>query len=326
MSTAGRNGQAGGEPAGIHRFVVFGDICGSGSLDLAEKKLQRAAMYEAFDEAFGSVGVEPGTFHQEDRGDGILAALRPDVPPTLMVGRWIDTLYESLRDHNQGRGVPLRLRIGMNAGLVVQDRHGLVGRAVDLAARLCDSAPAKRIMNEVPGIDLLVVVSDWLYVSVVSEGGRYVEPGHYRAARVRAKETDETAWFHVPRLPAPPLLGADGDLARGDEGAPPTPSAEGERAAEGARTGVGPSRGDGPTPRTGGGNRTYHVGGDLLDVHGNTIHGGFTGIRKDARPEPGAGRGGARGTGGAQGAGGGAAAAPAADPAAEAAPAAGEAR
>ncbi|MFB7406375.1 hypothetical protein ACFCZ2_04240 [Streptomyces sp. NPDC056202] len=29
-----------------------------------------------------------------------------------------------------------------------------------------------------------------------------------------------------------------------------------------------------------GGNREYHVGGDLLDIHGNTIHGGFTGIRK----------------------------------------------
>ncbi|MFE4984493.1 hypothetical protein [Streptomyces sp. NPDC056664] len=31
-----------------------------------------------------------------------------------------------------------------------------------------------------------------------------------------------------------------------------------------------------------GGNREYHVGGDLLDIHGNTIHGGFTGIRKDS--------------------------------------------
>ncbi|WP_199863510.1 MULTISPECIES: hypothetical protein [unclassified Streptomyces] len=274
MSSAGLNGEVGG----IHRFVVFGDICGSGTLDMAEKKLQRAAMYAAFDEAYGSVGVEPGTFHQEDRGDGILVALRPDVPPTLMVGRWIDTLYESLRAHNQGRSRPLRLRIGMNAGLVVQDRHGLVGRAVDLAARLCDSPPAKRIMNEVPEVDLLVVVSDWLYVSVVAEGGRYVEPGHYRPARIRAKETDETAWFHVPRRPAPPLIGPEGELPPEGEG---EPAVAGERPpAEGSRTGVGPSRGDGPAPRTGGGSRTYHVGGDLLDVHGNTIHGGFTGIRK----------------------------------------------
>ncbi|MFJ7957579.1 hypothetical protein ACIQ62_14970 [Streptomyces sp. NPDC096319] len=267
MSSAGVNGVAGG----IHRFVVFGDICGSGTLDMAEKELHRAAMYAAFDEAYGSVGVEPGTYHQEDRGDGILAALRPDVPPILMVGRWIDTLYESLRAHNRGRSPRLRLRIGMNAGLVAQDAHGLVGRAVDLAARLCDSAPAKRIMAESQEVDLLVVVSDWLYGNVVAEGGRYVEPTHYRPARVRSKETDETAWFHVPRSSAPPLTGAEAEPA----------APEGERAPTGgSRTGVGPSRGDGPTPRTGGGNRTYQVGGDLLDVHGNTFHGDFTGIRK----------------------------------------------
>lgn len=283
MSSAGVNGEVGGEVVGIHRFVVFGDICGSGTLDLAEKKVQRAAMYAAFDDAYSSVGVEPGTFHQEDRGDGILAALRPDVPPTLMVGRWIDTLYESLRAHNQGRERPLRLRIGMNAGLVVQDRHGLVGRAVDLAARLCDSPPAKRIMNESPEIHLLVVVSDWLYGNVVADGGRYVEPDHYRPARIRSKETDGTGWFLVPRRPAPPLIGPDGELPPEGAGTPGGgPAGTGERPpAVGSRTGVGPSRGGGPTPRTGGGSRTYHVGGDLLDVHGNTIHGGFTGIRKD---------------------------------------------
>ncbi|MFJ5832880.1 hypothetical protein [Streptomyces sp. NPDC093089] len=270
MGSAGASGVAGG----IHRFVVFGDIVGSGAMDMAEKELHRAAMYSAFDEAYSSVGVEPGTFHQEDRGDGILAALRPDVPPTLMVGRWIDTLYESLREHNTGRSRRLRMRIGMNAGLVVQDRHGLVGRAVDLAARLCDSPPAKRLMTEAPEVDLLVVVSDWLYENVVALGGRYVEPDHYRQVRVRSKETDEAAWFHVPRRTAPPLagIGAEGE-----------PAPEGERApAGGSRTGVGPSRGDGPTPRNGIGNRTYTVGGDLLDVHGNTIHGDFTGIRKSA--------------------------------------------
>ncbi|MFC8172035.1 hypothetical protein [Streptomyces sp. NPDC057325] len=279
MGSAGANGTGsgtGGASGGIHRFVVFGDICGSGSLDTAGKEWHRAAMYAAFDEAYGSVGVEPGTFHQEDRGDGILAALRPDVPPSLMVGRWIDTLYESLRARNAGRDRRLRLRIGMNAGIVVQDRHGLVGRAVDLAARLCDSAPARRIMAEAPDVDLLVVVSDWLYGNVVADGGRYVEPTHYLPARVSSKETDETAWFHVPRRTAPPLPGPDGGPPSGGRREP----------AGGSGTGVGPSRGDGPTPRTGGGSRTYHVGGDLLDVHGNTIHGGFTGIRKEPAPRP----------------------------------------
>ncbi|MFI9122725.1 hypothetical protein ACIGW0_25610 [Streptomyces bikiniensis] len=218
MSSAGANGTADGVVGGIHRFVVFGGVCGSGSPDGAGGEPHRAVLHAAFDEAYGSIGVEPGTYHREDRGDGVLAALRPGVPPSLMVGRWIDTLHESLRAHNAGRDRRLRLRIGMDAGLVARggqgEGDGLVGRAVDRAARLCDSAPARRIMAEAPDVDLLVVVSDWLYGNVVAEGGRYVEPARYRPARVRPGAadgcdgndgTDVTAWFHVPRRTAPPL-------------------------------------------------------------------------------------------------------------------------
>ncbi|MFJ6351564.1 hypothetical protein ACIQKB_19050 [Streptomyces sp. NPDC092046] len=267
----------GASAGAIHRLVVFGDVVGSGRLGMDEKRLTRAAMYEAFGEAYASVGIEPGTVHQEDRGDGILAALRPDVPPTLVVGRWIDTLYESLREHNTGRRAPLRMRVGMNAGLVLDDGRGLVGRAVDLACRLCDSARAKQIMADAPDVDLLIVVSDWLYRNVVVEGGRYVEPTHYRRAAVVSKETDEDAWFHVPRRPEPPT-GPRGD----------------------AQTGGGPSRGDGPPPRTsrtGGGSRTFNAGRDIQVVEGATIHGGFTGIRN----ESGTGATGATGVGGGRG-------------------------
>ncbi|MET7755068.1 hypothetical protein ABZT27_10175 [Streptomyces sp. NPDC005389] len=54
-----------------------------------------------------------------------------------------------------------------------------------------------------------------------------------------------------------------------------------------------------------GGNREYHVGGDLLDIHGNTIHGGFTGIRKDAgqAPSPRSGSGSRSGSGAGAGSG-----------------------
>ncbi|MEU8759988.1 hypothetical protein [Streptomyces sp. NPDC048659] len=284
----------GASAGAIHRLVVFGDVVGSGRLGMDEKRLTRAAMYEAFGEAYASVGIEPGTVHQEDRGDGILAALRPDVPPTLMVGRWIDTLYESLREHNKGRRAPLRMRVGMNAGLVLDDGRGLVGRAVDLACRLCDSARAKQIMTDAPDVDLLIVVSDWLYRNVVVEGGRYVEPAHYRRAPVVAKETDEDAWFHVPRRPSPPLgpegaewpggpegpdvpvahVGSAGSAGSGRSGGPGDPEGD-------TQTGGGPSRGDGSPPRkprVGGGDRTFTAGRDMQIVEAGTIHGGVTGF------------------------------------------------
>ena len=276
MSSAGANTGTEAGAGALHRLVVFGDAVGSGKLGMDAKQRMRAAMYQAFGEAYAAVGVEPGAVHQEDRGDGILGALRPDMPPTLMVGRWIDTLYECLREHNAGREQRLRLRVGMNAGLVLDDGRGLVGRAVDLTCRLCDSPTAKEIMTAEPTADLLVVVSDWLYGNVVVEGGRYVEPGHYRQARVRSKETDESAWFHIPRRPAPPLDEHGAVLHAGSE------------------TGGGPSTGDGPPPLRAEGaygpgsvrRREYHVGRDLAVFEGNEIHGDVTGIRKDRKSAP----------------------------------------
>lgn len=84
----------------VNRLVVFGDACGSGKLGMHAKRRMRDGMYAAFAEAYASVDIEPGRLHQEDRGDGILTALDPAVPPSLMVGRWADTLYQCLREHN----------------------------------------------------------------------------------------------------------------------------------------------------------------------------------------------------------------------------------
>lgn len=284
----------------VNRLVVFGDACGSGKLGMHAKRRMRDGMYAAFGEAYASVDIAPGRLHQEDRGDGILTALDPAVPPALMVGRWLDTLYQCLREHNAGSAERLRLRVGMNAGPVMNDGRGLVGRAVDLACRLCDSPVAKDIMAGEPGADLLLVVSDWLYENVVAEGGRYVEPEHYRSARVRSKETDETAWFHIPRAPAPriprrtepsrpvpaePPVSGTPLAARTPEPSTASGPARGHDGAGGAqdgdaRFGEPEERHDGTPPPAGG--RRITARGDLQYFENNVINGGFTGISKGA--------------------------------------------
>jgi hypothetical protein len=197
-----RRGRGGGGVA-LNRLVVSVDACGFGRLGMLAKKRLRQAMYAAYAEACEAVGVRAGDIHQEDRGDGILAALGPAVPPADMAGPWLDTLHQSVREHNQSGGVPLRLRVAMHAGLVAHDGKGLVGNAVDLTCRLCDSQAARRIIDDT-GADLVLVVSDALYRTVIREGGRYIEPDHYTPARVTNKETDQTAWFHIPRQGPPP--------------------------------------------------------------------------------------------------------------------------
>lgn len=271
----------------VTRFVVCGDACGSGRLGMDAKTRMRSGMYSVFTEAFEAIGVAPVHRHQEDRGDGILVALDPGVPPTLMVGRWIETLHQGLRAWNAGSAQRLRIRVGMNEGPVLDDGQGLVGRAVDLACRLCDSGPAKQIMAAATGSDLLVVVSERLYADVVTEGGRYVEPECYRAAQVTDKETDERGWFYIPRLAQPPMEGLSGPGADAGSGA-----GKGRVAVQGPATGDGGGSGVGGGPVDGGGPSSpppvppavprtqIHVAGDAVQVSDSTFHGPFTGIRK----------------------------------------------
>ncbi|MEV7084503.1 hypothetical protein AB0O07_01145 [Streptomyces sp. NPDC093085] len=265
----------------VSRLVVFGDACGSGTLGMTAKKRMRDALYGAFDEAFAAVDIAPRDRHQEDRGDGILTALDPGAPLSPMVGVWFETLYQNLREHNAESGRRLRLRIGMNAGPVLDDGRGLVGKAVDLACRLCDSPAAKGVMTRAPGSDLLLVVSDWLYRNVVAEGGRQVEPEQYVRARVRFKETDEQAWLHIPRLSASALSGLTGAAG------PPGPDGDAAR----RETGGGPTPGDGPPPPTPTGTATAAAPGRTITAHGdlqifdNNVINGFTGIDKRRSPD-----------------------------------------
>ncbi|MEF3112250.1 hypothetical protein [Streptomyces chrestomyceticus] len=295
----------------LHRLVVNGDVCGSGLLGWRAKLRMREAMYEVFEAGFSAAGIAEGACHMEDRGDGVLVALAPDVPSAHLVGPWLEGVYQKLRLVNEGRLEPLRMRVAMHAGSVAQDAKGLAGRAVDLTCRLCDSATARDVMQLADRAPLLFVVSDALYHDVVAEGGACIEPEHYRRARVSEKETDVEAWFHVPRLPFPPLP------AQTTHEAPPSPAvpardrprATGVRAVQdpppeqggGAEhggtvpppasgpAGEGAAAGAAPAPAPYG--TTYqiqHVGGDQQNFRGNTINtnGGFVGINKAAAPAP----------------------------------------
>ncbi|WP_212615909.1 hypothetical protein [Streptomyces zhaozhouensis] len=248
------------------------DARGSGRLGMDAKIALREAMYRAFHEACDLVGLLPGELRHEDRGDGVLATVEPSFPATDMVGVWMDALHQGLRAHNRAGGVPLRLRVAMHAGPVVFDARGLVGRAVDLTCRLCDSEAARRAVEEARA-DLLLVVSDTLYRTVVREGGRYIEPEHYARRRVGNKETDEYAWFLLPGRPtplpesAPESAPGPGPKRARDDAPGRRPAPEGESAPGHAER----------SPRP-----VFHVRGDNQVIQDNVFHGPFTGIRKSA--------------------------------------------
>ncbi len=192
----------------VGRLIVNADVRRSSEFNDRAKIRVRKVLYSVFDAAFAAVGVGRQDRHQEDRGDGILAALSPEVPPARMVGPWVDRLYQGLRSENEDRAVPVRLRVAMHVGPVADDGRGLVGRAVDLTCRLCDSEALRLTLEAAGRYHLVLAVSDYLYESTVSNGGEAIEPEHYLPVQVVARETNAAAWVRVPGLTVPPVPAA----------------------------------------------------------------------------------------------------------------------
>ncbi|MEU8627346.1 hypothetical protein [Streptomyces sp. NPDC048669] len=197
-----------------YELVISVDARRSGEYDDIEKTRMRARIYRVLETAFTHTKVARDSLHMEDRGDGVLVSVSGQVPVARLLGLWMVEVHEKLRDENRALRVPLGLRVGMHVGPVRHDDRGIAGRAVDLACRLADSTVARQLLDTEQA-DLVLVVSRSLYEDVVSGGGKFIEPARYSAARLKLKEGDVTAWFHLPGRPAPVIAADDPQRATG---------------------------------------------------------------------------------------------------------------
>jgi class 3 adenylate cyclase len=127
------------QPA-VHRAIVivdvenFGDPARTNEHQLAV----REGMYEALRQSFVQAGISWAACVAEDRGDGVLVMVPPEVPKGWLVTRVPVRLAEILAVHNvaclaQER---IRLRMALHAGEVHRDAHGWAGVSVNRAFRL----------------------------------------------------------------------------------------------------------------------------------------------------------------------------------------------
>ncbi|MFG3152662.1 hypothetical protein ACGF7W_11500 [Streptomyces sp. NPDC048219] len=187
-----------------YELVISVDARRSGEYDDVDKPRMRERIYRVLETAFAHARVARDAVHMEDRGDGVLLAVAGRIAVTRLLGLWLVEVHEMLRDENRALRVPLGLRIGMHVGPVRHDARGISGRAVDLACRLADSPVARRLLDAEKA-DLVLVASDSLYEDVISGGGKFIEAARYASARLKLKEGEVTAWFHLPGRAAPEI-------------------------------------------------------------------------------------------------------------------------
>jgi tetratricopeptide (TPR) repeat protein len=190
--------QVGFQPA-VHRTIVIVDVenFGDPARTNAHQLAVREGMYEALRQSFAQAGIGWGSCMAEDRGDGVLVLVPPEVPKSWLVSVVPARLAEVLAAHNAACDGPerFRLRMALHAGEVHRDTHGWAGVSLNRAFRLIDASACRAALRDSSGV-LAMIISDWFYDEVVRHHPA-AQPARFGQTHVVVKETEMTAWIRV---------------------------------------------------------------------------------------------------------------------------------
>jgi CRP-like cAMP-binding protein len=134
----------------------------------------------------------------EDRGDGLLTVLPAAVSPEEM-RNLLAVLPAALERHNRDQrdAVRFQVRIAVNVGPVSGRSGSLTGEAIDIAAELLAAPPFQRAGQ---GTSIGIIISPFVYETVVRPGRDLDEVANYTQLPVEVKESSTIAW--VRQVPA----------------------------------------------------------------------------------------------------------------------------
>jgi class 3 adenylate cyclase len=124
------------------RAILFTDIEGSTARTMRVGDAGAMRLLRAHDSIVRAALATHGGLEVKHTGDGIMASFASVASAVTFA----ITAQRAFRDHNDGNPVPLDVKIGISVGEPITDHNDdLFGASVQLAARLCDSAPAGEI-------------------------------------------------------------------------------------------------------------------------------------------------------------------------------------
>jgi tetratricopeptide (TPR) repeat protein len=187
------------QPA-FHRAIMIVDVerFGDPSRTNLDQLAARDGLYKALTQAFENSGIPWPDCVIEDRGDGALILVPPEVPKSLLAARIPAALADAVSVHNRACPVQarIRLRMALHAGEVYRDAHGFAGTAINHTFRLVEAPVLRSALASSPGV-LALIVSEWFFDEVVQHDPE-ASPLDYRQADVKVKETQAAAWIRLP--------------------------------------------------------------------------------------------------------------------------------
>lgn len=180
--------------------LVAADIVGFGrqAKTLRVQVYLRRRLYELIDEALRESGIDFARCYSEDRGDGLVAAVPPDIPADRLLHPFAEYLRAGLRLHNQVSSelAQLRMRLAVHSAQAWTDPHGLVGDGVIHLFRILE-APAFKDLVGRSGAYLALIASDAIHHEIIRHAPGLIDPDDYADIAVENKETSATGWVRL---------------------------------------------------------------------------------------------------------------------------------
>jgi hypothetical protein len=168
----------------------------------ADRQLVRNRMYELVRGAFEDSGVSWAACYHEDRGDGVLVIVPPEVPTRAVADPLLVLLAAELRRHNgrAGDAVRIRLRVALHVGPVTLDAEGLNGDAIIHTARMLDAPPLREALRTTDA-DLAFMTSAYVYDTMLKNDRGLLDPRRFTPVTFQVKESRINAWMWAAGAP-----------------------------------------------------------------------------------------------------------------------------
>ena len=181
-------------------LLVCCDLKSYGSADdLLQRELQEL-LVRSLDRAGEAAGLDRASWRRQAKGDEEWAVLPSSTPEGDVVDRYVRALDAELARTNRYR-VPearLRMRMAIHFGTTVEGANGYPGQDAVLVSRLLNSEPPHAALEQSPDSDLVVVLSDTLFTSLVAARYTTVQPEDFRRVDVRVKDFRGHGWMWLP--------------------------------------------------------------------------------------------------------------------------------
>jgi class 3 adenylate cyclase len=181
-------------------LLVCCDLRSYGSADdLLQRELQEL-LVRSLDRAGEAAGLDRSAWRRQAKGDEEWAVLPAETPEGDVVDRYVRALDAELAATNRYR-VPeakLRMRMAIHFGTTVEGANGYPGQDAVLVSRLLNSEPAHAALEQSPDSDLVVVLSDSLFTSLVAARYTTLRPEDFRRVDVQVKTFRGHGWMWLP--------------------------------------------------------------------------------------------------------------------------------